>query len=117
MEIGNFKMHRRAVGTFGQLDADEQAQVRTRLAFFSEIPLAQWPPALVKRLPGPEPIYLMRINESLRAFVQADERLRLEWRREHVIVNSKQIRCVTYDQLLADMFFRLGPSAVAENVG
>jgi hypothetical protein len=73
MEIGNFKMHRRAAGTFGQLEPHEQNDVRTRLAFFSEIPLAQWPPALVKRLPGEEPIYLMRINESLRAFIHALE--------------------------------------------
>jgi hypothetical protein len=46
--------------------------------------------------------------------LQADERLRLEWRSEHVIVNSKQIRCVTCDQLVADMLFRLGlPTAGA----
>ncbi|HYT93713.1 MAG TPA: hypothetical protein VEL76_33650 [Gemmataceae bacterium] len=73
MEISNFKMHRRAVWAFRELDADEQAQVRARLALFSEIPLAQWPPALVKRLPGEEPIYLLRINESLRAFIRAAE--------------------------------------------
>jgi hypothetical protein len=73
MEIGNFKMHRRAAGTFGQLEPHEQNDVRTRLALFSEIPVAQWPPALVKRLPVDEPIYLMRINDRLRAFVQAGE--------------------------------------------
>lgn len=28
------------------------------------------------------------------------EKLRLEWRRRHVIVNSKQIVCVTFDELL-----------------
>ncbi|HYT93712.1 MAG TPA: Shedu immune nuclease family protein [Gemmataceae bacterium] len=46
-------------------------------------------------------------------YLRADERLRLEWRREHVIVNSKQIVCVTYDQLLEDLLFRLSPSPAA----
>ena len=35
------------------------------------------------------------------------EQLRMNWRREHVIVNSKRIVCVTFDQLLADLTFRL----------
>jgi len=44
------------------------------------------------------------------------EHERLRWRREHVIVNSKRIVCVTYDQLLEDLEFRLewfGPAAQA----
>ena len=32
---------------------------------------------------------------------------RLRWRREHVIVNSKRIVCVTYDELLGDLTYRL----------
>ncbi len=46
----------------------------------------------------------------------AGERERLRWRREHVIVNSKRIFCVTYDELLEDLEFRLdwyGPVAEA----
>jgi hypothetical protein len=39
--------------------------------------------------------------------LQPGERLRLEWRREHVVVNSKHIVCVTYDELLEDLLFRL----------
>jgi hypothetical protein len=39
--------------------------------------------------------------------LQGGERERLEWRREHVVVNSKHIFCVTYDQLLEDLLFRL----------
>lgn len=31
------------------------------------------------------------------------ERLRLEWRQQHVIVNSKQIMCVTFDELFDDL--------------
>jgi hypothetical protein len=32
---------------------------------------------------------------------------RLRWRRDHVIVNSKRVFCVTYDELLADLTYRL----------
>ena len=37
----------------------------------------------------------------------AGERMRLEWRREHVVVNSKKITCITYDQLVNDLSRRL----------
>lgn len=39
--------------------------------------------------------------------LQAGERLRLEWRREHAVVNSKHIACITYDELLRDLLLRL----------
>lgn len=48
---------------------------------------------------------------------QAGERLRLEWRREHVVVNSKHIVCVTYDELLEDLLFRLDQYTVAGAAG
>ena len=48
---------------------------------------------------------------------QAGERLRLDWRQEHVVVNSKHIVCVTYDQLLEDLLLRLDQSIVAGNAG
>jgi hypothetical protein len=35
------------------------------------------------------------------------ERDRVRWRREHIIVNSKRIFCVTYDELLEDLTARL----------
>jgi hypothetical protein len=41
---------------------------------------------------------------------------RLRWRREHVIVNSKRIFCMTYDELLEDLTYRLdwyGPAVHA----
>jgi hypothetical protein len=38
---------------------------------------------------------------------QAGELLRLEWRQAHVVVNSRHIYCVTYDQLLRDLLLRL----------
>jgi len=45
------------------------------------------------------------------------EQLRLKWRREHTIVNSKRIICVTYDQLLEDLTFRLDMYALAVQAG
>ncbi len=48
---------------------------------------------------------------------QAGERLRLEWRQERVVINSKHIVCVTYDQLLEDLLFRLDKYTAAGNAG
>jgi hypothetical protein len=45
------------------------------------------------------------------------EQLRLKWRREHSIVNSKRIICVTYDQLLEDLTFRLDMYTLAVQAG
>lgn len=39
--------------------------------------------------------------------MDAGERLRLEWRREHVIVYSKKIQCITFDELLDDILTRV----------
>ena len=49
--------------------------------------------------------------------LQVGERLRLEWRQEHVVVNSKHIVCVTYDQLVEDLLFRLDQYASAGAAG
>jgi hypothetical protein len=35
------------------------------------------------------------------------EELRLEWRQEHVVVNSKHVYCVTYDQLIRDLLYHI----------
>ncbi len=40
-------------------------------------------------------------------YMDDSERLRLEWRRRHVAVNSAQIVCVTFDELLSDLQDRL----------
>ena len=43
-------------------------------------------------------------------------RLRLEWRREHVVVGSKKIVCLTYDRLFAEFNDRLDLFASAAKV-
>jgi hypothetical protein len=73
MQVANYRLHRRARTAFQQLDTDEQVQVRERLLSLGETPVTQWPPALAKKLPGDQPLYLVRVNESLRAIVQAAE--------------------------------------------
>ena len=73
MEIGNFKMHRRARMAFQQLEADEQARVRERLMSFGDAPAAQWPAALAWRLRGEQPRYLVPVDDSLRLIVGADD--------------------------------------------
>jgi hypothetical protein len=45
------------------------------------------------------------------AFLGARERQRLAWRMERVLVDSKHITCVTYDQLVSDLTWRLQTSA------
>jgi hypothetical protein len=51
-------------------------------------------------------------------YLSAEERMRLDWRKTHVVVDSKRIVCVTYDDLVNDLLFRLssfqpGANAVA----
>jgi len=40
-------------------------------------------------------------------YLSPGERLRFQWRQDHVVVNSKHVTCVTYDQFLADLDTRL----------
>jgi hypothetical protein len=45
------------------------------------------------------------------------EKSRLEWRREHVRVNSKTVLCVTFDQFCQDLQFWLDKHTQAGNAG
>src|SRR5947209_12020581 len=74
MEVGSYKFHRRALSALNQLAADEQAQVLERLAGLVDTPASQWSAAQVKKLPGDPALYLVRVNDSLRAIVQAGNR-------------------------------------------
>jgi hypothetical protein len=40
-------------------------------------------------------------------YVDEGERLRLRWRREHVVVHSRRVQCVTFDELVEDLLYRL----------
>jgi hypothetical protein len=73
MEVGNYKFHRRALTVLNQLSGDEQAQVLETLAGLADTPVARWPAGQVKRLAGEQPLYLVRLNDSLRGIIRADD--------------------------------------------
>lgn len=74
MEVGTYKFHRRALAAFHQLAGDEQAQVLETLATLLETPATRWPAARARRLPGDQPLYLVRVNsEGLRAIIRAPD--------------------------------------------
>jgi hypothetical protein len=70
VEVGTYKIHRRALAALNQLTPEEQAQVQERLAGLVDTPADQWPAALAKRLPGDPSLYLVRVDDSLRAIVR-----------------------------------------------
>ncbi len=76
MKVGSF--HRRALATFHELTADEQARVQETLMPLFGTPVGEWPAAQVKKLPGDQSLYLVRIDESLRAFVRVADGLEPE---------------------------------------
>jgi hypothetical protein len=49
--------------------------------------------------------------------LHAGERLRLDWRQDHVVLNSKHVVYVTYDQLVDDLLFKLDQYAAASAAG
>jgi hypothetical protein len=50
-------------------------------------------------------------------YIDHGERMRLDWRRQHVVVHSKKIHCITFDQLVEDLLFRLDSYALAAKAG
>jgi hypothetical protein len=78
MQVDNYRFHRRALTAYQQLEPDEQAQLRKRLLSLDTTPVAQWPAALAVKLPGDQPLYLVRVNDRLRAFIQVIEGQRPE---------------------------------------
>jgi hypothetical protein len=48
---------------------------------------------------------------------EGGEPARPKWRRKHTVVNSKQIVCMTYDQRLDDLSFRLDTYESADGAG
>jgi hypothetical protein len=69
--MNGYKLHRRARGVLYELTPEERAQVREKLASLVAVPLAPWPAAQARSYPGDESLYLVPVNESLRAIVRA----------------------------------------------
>lgn len=73
MAVSTYTFHRRALMALQQLPDAEQNQVRERLTVLFEIPVEQWPAVWAKRLQEDPPLYLVRISDDLRAFVQVED--------------------------------------------
>ena len=71
MQVGSYKLHRRARMALQQLDDDEQAKVLETLARLVDMPVDQWSALQAKRVPGDPALYLVPIDDSLRAYVSA----------------------------------------------
>ena len=78
MEAARYTLHRRALMALQQLPDDEQAAVRERLVSLGDLPPAYWPGVGIKTIGADEPIYLLRVNDSLRVFIRALPGQRLE---------------------------------------
>jgi hypothetical protein len=71
MDAGNFTLHWRARTIFFQLEPDERERVLESLRALGNGPATEWPADRVRKLAGDEPDYLVKIDDSLRAFVHA----------------------------------------------
>jgi len=73
MEIGRFGVHRRASTVLGQLSDAERARVLKRLVALSDVPPSKWQARVVKRVDVATPLYLIRVDKSLRVLIAAPE--------------------------------------------
>jgi hypothetical protein len=73
MDAGNIKFHRRASMALAELPSGDQAKVRASVASLAGIPVEEWSNGRLRRLPGPQPLYLLEVDDSLRVFLLATE--------------------------------------------
>jgi hypothetical protein len=73
MESNGFGFHRRAFMALGELSDAERAAVLERLEALSRIPPRDWHARVVRRAGSATPLYLIRIDDSLRVLIAAPE--------------------------------------------
>jgi hypothetical protein len=73
MEFGGFGFHRRAFMALGELSSDDQAAILERLESLEELSPDDWHAIVVKRPGVAEPLYLLRVGDSLRVLIAAPE--------------------------------------------
>jgi hypothetical protein len=73
MEVGRFGFHRRAFMTLGALSDAEQAEIMERLKELGDKPPSDWPARVLKRAGVATPLYLIRVDNSLRLLIAAPE--------------------------------------------
>ncbi len=69
MEVDRFRFHRRADAALNELPPTDQALVLERLAALAEVPPRDWDAREVKSPGADAPLYLVRVNDSLRVFI------------------------------------------------
>ena len=69
MEVERFRFHRRADMALNELSPADQAAVRERLAALADVPPRQWDAREVTRQGATTPLYLVRVDDSLRALI------------------------------------------------
>lgn len=66
----HFTVHRRALLAHNTLTAAERDALETALAPLSDLPEEQWGTVGAVRLESSEPLYMLRVDKSLRAIVR-----------------------------------------------
>jgi hypothetical protein len=72
MEGDTLKMHRRARMALWQLEPDEQARVRERLAMLANLPRSEWPADVATRLSSGPLDFVVRVDDDWRLFIGQD---------------------------------------------
>jgi hypothetical protein len=70
MSAERFVLNRRALLPFNALTRAEQAAVRAAVEPLADLPVERWEAAGAKRLEADSPLYLVFVDDSLRAIVQ-----------------------------------------------
>jgi hypothetical protein len=77
METGLYEFHRRAFTALNELSEEDRAKVLDCLTQLAGQPRDRWPSQQAKRLNGDPDLYLIRIDDSLRAIVRMSNDLTL----------------------------------------
>jgi hypothetical protein len=65
-----FTLHRRALVGYNELAPAERDRLQAALAPLVDLPAERWPTVGAVRLESADPLYLVRVDDSLRAIVR-----------------------------------------------
>jgi hypothetical protein len=65
-----FTVNRRALLSYNELTSRERRALSAALVPLSKLPEQQWPTAGAVRLESADPLYLVRVDDSLRAIIR-----------------------------------------------
>jgi len=68
----SYRFHRRALAAFHELAEEERAHVEHALAALPQTSAGPWP-AHTRRIPGDQPLFIVPVDDSLRAMVLAGD--------------------------------------------